>query len=113
MVLPNIGAILAWGLITAFVIPTGWTPNKTLAALVDPMIKTCCRSSSATPAQARHGHRGGVVEAVLGRHRRRVSSLSTSAARVLFGCPAGRDHERRDRPQARIAPMLGRTIAAR
>ena len=24
MVLPNIGAILAWGLITAFVIDTGW-----------------------------------------------------------------------------------------
>ena len=38
MVLPNIGAILAWGLITAFVIPTGWTPNEQLAAIVGPMI---------------------------------------------------------------------------
>ncbi len=32
MVIPNIGAILAWGLITAFFIPTGWTPNEQLAA---------------------------------------------------------------------------------
>ena len=38
MVIPNIGAILAWGLITAFVIPTGWTPNEQLAKLVGPMI---------------------------------------------------------------------------
>ena len=38
MVIPNMGAILAWGLITAFVIPTGWTPNAYLAKLVGPMI---------------------------------------------------------------------------
>src|SRR5882672_7567254 len=38
MVMPNIGAFIAWGLITALFIPTGWTPNKTLAALVGPMI---------------------------------------------------------------------------
>jgi len=31
MVLPNIGAILAWGLITALFIPTGWLPNAKLA----------------------------------------------------------------------------------
>ncbi|MBM7655719.1 PTS mannitol transporter subunit IICB [Neobacillus cucumis] len=38
MVMPNIGAIIAWGLITALFIPTGWIPNKDLAALVSPMI---------------------------------------------------------------------------
>lgn len=38
MVLPNIGAFIAWGLITAFFIPTGWTPNANLAKLVGPMI---------------------------------------------------------------------------
>lgn len=38
MVMPNIGAFIAWGLITALFIPTGWTPNEKLAALVDPMI---------------------------------------------------------------------------
>ncbi|MFZ7946970.1 PTS mannitol transporter subunit IICB [Neobacillus sp. 19] len=38
MVMPNIGAFIAWGLITALFIPTGWMPNKDLAALVGPMI---------------------------------------------------------------------------
>ncbi len=38
MVMPNIGAFIAWGLITALFIPTGWLPNETLAALVGPMI---------------------------------------------------------------------------
>jgi PTS system mannitol-specific IIC component len=38
MVIPNIGAFLAWGLITAFFIPTGWTPNEQLGKLVGPMI---------------------------------------------------------------------------
>lgn len=39
MVMPNIGAFIAWGFITAFFIPTGWTPNEGFASLVDPMIK--------------------------------------------------------------------------
>lgn len=38
MVMPNIGAFIAWGLITAFFIPTGWLPNEKLASLVGPMI---------------------------------------------------------------------------
>ena len=37
MVMPNIGAFIAWGLITALFIPTGWWPNESLAALVSPM----------------------------------------------------------------------------
>ena len=32
MVMPNIGAFIAWGLITALFIPTGWAPNAQLAA---------------------------------------------------------------------------------
>lgn len=38
MVMPNIGAFIAWGFITALFIPTGWFPNETLAKLVGPMI---------------------------------------------------------------------------
>ncbi|WP_273227757.1 PTS mannitol transporter subunit IICB [Geosporobacter ferrireducens] len=38
MVMPNIGAFIAWGLITALFIPTGWTPNENLSKLVGPMI---------------------------------------------------------------------------
>lgn len=28
MVMPNIGAFIAWGIITALFIPTGWLPNR-------------------------------------------------------------------------------------
>ncbi|GAB7387487.1 PTS mannitol transporter subunit IICB [Bacillaceae bacterium] len=38
MIMPNIGAFIAWGLITALFIPTGWLPNEYLAKLVGPMI---------------------------------------------------------------------------
>ena len=38
MVMPNIGAFIAWGFITALFIPTGWLPNETFAKLVGPMI---------------------------------------------------------------------------
>ncbi|WP_294612951.1 PTS mannitol transporter subunit IICBA [uncultured Gilliamella sp.] len=38
MVMPNIGAFIAWGFITAIFIPTGWYPNETIATLVSPMI---------------------------------------------------------------------------
>ena len=38
MVMPNIGAFIAWGFITALFIPTGWLPNETLYQLVGPMI---------------------------------------------------------------------------
>jgi PTS system mannitol-specific IIC component len=65
MVLPNIGAILAWGLITAFVIPTGWTPNATIAALVGPMINFMIPLLIGyTGGKLVYGHRGGVVGAV-------------------------------------------------
>ncbi|PYZ93979.1 PTS mannitol transporter subunit IIBC [Salipaludibacillus keqinensis] len=38
MVLPNIGAFIAWGLLTALFIETGWLPNEHLAELVGPTI---------------------------------------------------------------------------
>ncbi|ACN13980.1 Mtp [Desulforapulum autotrophicum HRM2] len=38
MVMPNIGAFIAWGLITALFIPAGWLPNERLASLVGPII---------------------------------------------------------------------------
>jgi PTS system mannitol-specific IIC component len=38
MVMPNLGAFIAWGLITAFFIPTGWIPNEKLGAMVGPML---------------------------------------------------------------------------
>nr|WP_208293526.1 PTS mannitol transporter subunit IICB [Zophobihabitans entericus] len=38
MVLPNIGAFIAWGLLTALFIPTGWIPNEFFGELVGPTI---------------------------------------------------------------------------
>ena len=38
MVLPNIGAFIAWGIATALFIPTGWFPNESLNELVGPTV---------------------------------------------------------------------------
>src|SRR5699024_9477504 len=38
MIMPNIGAFIAWGIITALFIEDGYFPNEGLAGLVDPMI---------------------------------------------------------------------------
>lgn len=38
MVMPNLGAFIAWGIITTLFIATGWMPNERLATLVGPMI---------------------------------------------------------------------------
>lgn len=38
MVLPNIGAFIAWGLLTALFIPTGWIPNEYFGKMVGPTI---------------------------------------------------------------------------
>ena len=66
MVIPNIGAFIAWGLITAFVIPTGWTPNATLAKLVGPLITFLLPILIGyTGGKLVYGHRGGVVGAIV------------------------------------------------
>ncbi|GAB7044796.1 MULTISPECIES: PTS mannitol transporter subunit IICB [Catenuloplanes] len=65
MVMPNIGAFIAWGLITALFIPTGWIPNEGLAQLVDPMIKYLLPILIGyTGGRIVHGQRGAVVGAV-------------------------------------------------
>jgi PTS system mannitol-specific IIC component len=65
MVMPNIGAFIAWGLITALFIPTGWIPNETLAKLVGPMITYLLPLLIGyTGGHTVHGHRGGVIGAV-------------------------------------------------
>lgn len=38
MVMPNIGAFIAWGLLTALFIDTGWLPNSDLNTIVGPML---------------------------------------------------------------------------
>ncbi|WP_371778759.1 mannitol-specific PTS transporter subunit IIC [Streptosporangium subroseum] len=65
MIMPNIGAFIAWGLITALFIPTGWLPNEDFAKLVDPIIKTLLPILIGyTGGRMVHGQRGAVVGAV-------------------------------------------------
>ena len=65
MVIPNIGAFIAWGLITALFIPTGWVPNETFSALVGPMIVNLLPILIGyTGGKMIHGTRGGVLGAI-------------------------------------------------
>ena len=65
MVVPNIGAFIAWGLITALFIPTGWIPNETFSELVGPMILYLLPVLIGyTGGKVVYGHRGGVIGAV-------------------------------------------------
>jgi mannitol PTS system EIICBA or EIICB component len=64
MVIPNIAAIMAWGLITAIFIPTGWIPNATFAKIVGPMITYLLPILIGyTGGKLVYGVRGGVVGA--------------------------------------------------
>ena len=38
MVMPNIGAFIAWGFLTALFIEKGWFPNERLSSMVSPML---------------------------------------------------------------------------
>lgn len=65
MVLPNIAAFIAFGIVTALFIPDGFTPNETLAQLVDPLLKMLIPLLIAfTGGRMIYDHRGGVVGAV-------------------------------------------------
>jgi len=73
MVIPNIGAFIAWGLVTALVIPTGWLAKTSLdwdwdqltGDLVGPTIVYLLPILVAfTGGKLIHGHRGGVIAAV-------------------------------------------------
>ena len=65
MVMPNIGAFIAWGFITAIFIPTGWCPNENVAKLVAPMITYLLPLLIGySGGKLVHGERGGVVGAI-------------------------------------------------
>ena len=69
MVMPNIGAFIAWGLITALFIPTGWTPNEKLGAMVGPMLTYLLPLLIGyTGGKMVGGVRGGVVGGIATMH---------------------------------------------
>lgn len=65
MVMPNIGAFIAWGVITALFIESGYLPNAKLAELVSPMLTYLLPLLIAyTGGHMVHGQRGAVVGAI-------------------------------------------------
>lgn len=65
MIMPNIGAFIAWGFITALFIPAGFFPNSELAKLVGPIITYLLPLLIGyTGGRMVYGVRGGVVGAV-------------------------------------------------
>ena len=65
MVMPNIGAFIAWGFLTALFIPTGWMPNEYLAQVGGPMSKWLIPLLIGySGGAAVYGHRGGVMAAI-------------------------------------------------
>ncbi|WP_125713049.1 PTS mannitol transporter subunit IICB [Companilactobacillus kedongensis] len=65
MVMPNIGAFIAWGLITALFMDSGWLPNAQLAKMITPMVTYLLPLLIAfTGGSMVDEHRGGVVGAI-------------------------------------------------
>lgn len=65
MVMPNIGAFIAWGILTALFIDTGWAPNKELNNLVSPTLTYLMPILIGyTGGTMIHGRRGGVAGAL-------------------------------------------------
>ena len=65
MVMPNIGAFIAWGIITALFIETGGLPNEQLATIVGPMSKFLLPLLIAyTGGKMVAQQRGGVMAAI-------------------------------------------------
>lgn len=64
MVMPNIGAFITWGLITAIFLETGWFPNETVATLIGPMLRFLLPLLIGyTGGKNVYGDRGGVIGA--------------------------------------------------
>ncbi len=65
MVMPNIGAFIAWGLMAALFIDTGWLPNKQLNTIVGPFLSYALPLLIAyTGGKMVGGQRGAVMGAI-------------------------------------------------
>ena len=65
MVVPNLGAFIAWGLLTAMFITTGWFPNERFSQLVSPILKYLLPILIGySGGYMVHGKRGGVIGAL-------------------------------------------------
>ena len=112
MIMPNIAAFIAWGLITALFIPTGWAPNEQLAKLVGPMILTLLPVLIGyTGGRLVHGQRGAVVGAVATMGVVVGTDIPMFLGAMIIG-PLGGLHPQADR-RRRAAADPGRVRDAR
>ena len=65
MIMPNIPALIAWGIVTMFFIPAGFTPNAAISTMVGPIIHYLLPIIIAyTGGHMVYGVRGAVVAAI-------------------------------------------------
>lgn len=65
MVMPNIGAFIAWGILATLFIETGWFPNPTLSVMVSPILTYLLPLLIGYTAGFNvYGQRGAVVDAM-------------------------------------------------
>lgn len=84
MVMPNIGAFIAWGVLTSLFIEKGWLPNETFATIVGPMITYLLPLLIGyTGGYNVYGQRGGVVGAIL-----TMGVISGSSVPMFIGAMA-------------------------
>ena len=87
MVMPNIGAFIAWGLITALFIATGWLPNEQLSTMVSPMLSYVLPILIAyTGGKMVGGARGAVMGAIAARSLQASRCWSTTSPLVSWAC---------------------------
>ena len=90
MVMPNIGAFIAWGFITALFIPDGWIPNKGLASIHPFMLNYLLPALIAyTGGRMVGGDRGGVMGAIAVMGCVAGSSQTMLMAAMVMGPVAG------------------------
>ena len=98
MVMPNIGAFIAWGFITALFIPEGWWPNGQLAQLVGPMLTYLLPLLIAyTAGRNVAGERGGVIGAIAAVGVIVGSDIPMFIGAMIMGPLAGYANRRFDR----------------
>lgn len=65
MIIPNIGAFIAWGFIAAIFSPTGWFPNERISTLIDPLKNYLLPLLVGyTGGKVTGGARGGIVASI-------------------------------------------------
>ena len=81
MVMPNIGAFIAWGVLTALFIADGYPPNEQLATVVGPMLTYLLPILIGyTGGYMIHGQRGAVVGAIA-----TVGAITGSSVPMFIG----------------------------